>query len=752
MKTHGNRARAPHHHRNHLAFSVALAALTASTPALAQQTAAPENFVDRILVIGSKEDAATIAGSATVLDAADLEQFEYGDIHRILRMVPGVNIQEEDGYGLRPNIGLRGSSVDRSEKITLMEDGVLIAPAPYAAPAAYYFPTAGRMSAVEVRKGSAAVKFGPRSVGGAINLVSTPVPEDFGGQLDARFGSDTFYQVHGHAGATVEGDAGKLGVLLETYQSGSDGFKNLDGGGDTGFEIEDYMAKFRIGTRDDAAVPQTLEIKLGLTDQQSDETYLGLTDADFRDTPFRRYAASQNDRFDSEHKQIQATHHADFGSFDLTTVGYYNKFARDWFKFDQYINTLGQSMSPRNVVADPTAFAADLAIFRGEADSADDAIQLRHNNRTYYSWGVQMIGGVEFTTGKAAHELELSVRYHEDQEDRLQNDENFAMRNGTLVLTSVDPIGSNANRVADAKALAFAAEDRIRWGGWTFTPGVRVEIIDLVRSDFSTGDPARANGPTRIRKNEVTAFVPGLGVTYQVQEGLLLLAGVSRGFSPPTPGSEDQKEEDSINYEFGARYDGGRAFIEAIGFFNDYNNLLGTCTASSGLNDCDIGDVFNGGAVNIMGVELSGGLDFGLGNGIRVPLRFNYTYTDTKFQSTFDSDFFGDVVKGDEVPLVPNHQGLISAGLDAEKWGTTLSMNFVSPMRNVAGAGTIPVADKIESHVVFDLSAFYMLTEKVKLFGSVENLFDTTYAVARRPYGLRPGKPQSFIGGLSVRF
>ncbi|WP_321396158.1 TonB-dependent receptor family protein [Emcibacter sp.] len=705
--------------------------------------------MERIQVIGKSSGREKIPGSALRLGKEDLEVFKYEDILRTLRLVPGVNIQEEDGYGLRPNIGLRGSGVERSAKITLMEDGVLIAPAPYAAPSAYYFPTTARMEAIEVRKGSAAVKFGPRTVGGAINLVSRSIPEEFSGFADGRIGEDGLYTLHGAIGGSGDHVSG----VAEFFHSENDGFKHLPNGADTGFEVTDFMGKLRISSDEEASVPQSLEFKVSKTDGDSNETYLGLTDADFAADPYQRYAASALDNIDTDHQQFQVTHTADFGGVQVVTVAYYNEFERDWFKFQDIRNaTVSSCGSGSYVLANPVECVTELAWLKGEADSAEGAIRIRHNARSYEAKGIQSLVAIPFETGTADHDLEFSVRYHEDFEDRLQYHESFTMIDGQLVYASEDEIGSAGNRLVSANAWAFFAQDTISAGNWTIVPGVRFERIRLNRSDWAAGDADRTGARTDRDETRVDAFIPGIGISYRVNDGLTLTGGLYKGFNPPGAGSADAIEETSLNIELGFVYKTGSFYMESMAFYSDYDNILGTCTASVGCEAGEIGDQFNGGNARILGLELVGGYDIDAGDGWTVPLQFNYTYTDAEFSSSFDSEFWGDVADGDDFPYLSEHQLTLSVGVAHERFSATAQVNYVSESRARAGSGDIPADEKIDGRVVVDLSAHYQLVRNVELFASLHNLLDEVYSVARRPIGLRPGKPRTAVGGVKVSF
>ena len=176
--------------------------------------------IESVTIIGSAEDLRKLPGSGQIVPNEDLLKVMDTDIQKILTAVPGVYMRTEEGYGLRPNISIRGTAIERSGKVTIMEDGVLVAPSPYTSSSAYYFPTTGRIHSVEVLKGPAAVSQGPQTIGGAINLISTPIPNAPSGKFVQELGENGMMRTHTYYGGT----SGNFGALVEVHEHESDGF------------------------------------------------------------------------------------------------------------------------------------------------------------------------------------------------------------------------------------------------------------------------------------------------------------------------------------------------------------------------------------------------------------------------------------------------------------------------------------------------------------------------------------------------
>jgi Fe(3+) dicitrate transport protein len=702
-----------------------------------------------VTIIGSAEAAREVGGSAHFLGPDELEQFEYSDVNRILRAVPGVYLQDEEGFGHRPNIGIRGSGQDRSSRIAILEDGVLSAPAPYAAPAAYYFPTARRMYATEVLKGPASIAVGPRTIGGAVNFLSTPIPEQWGAYGDYFYGSNASHDAHLVAGGSGE----HFGLMVETVQQESDGFKKIDDNDRNttpGFDFNDWLLKGRLNTSPDSAYYQALEFKYGRTRQDAQQSYLGLTDADYAADPYRLYAATQIDQLDTDYRQRQVSYvvEPDAQPWKLNFTRYYNKFVRSWYRVN---NVDGVGLGA--ILADPVLHADRLSWLKGE-DSPDDALRARDNLRRYGSEGWQGRGEYELAAGAAAVNLKAGFRVHEDYEDRFQKEDRWRMEGGNMVLTTAGAAGGQANRVVSADVRSgFVAAD-IDAGPWRISPGLRYEHIELTRKDYSTADPTRAAGPTQIIQGKLTEWIPGIAATYALGERFKLIGGVHEGFNPPAPGS-DADAETSTNWEFGLRYEGARLYAEAIGFITDYDNLVGTVTESTG-GGGTIGDQFEAGEAVVRGIELLGETRlWEFANGWSVPARLAWTWTpDAEFENSFESGFepWGTVESGFRMPYLPEHLGQLRLGLEQERLELYLNLNYQSETRAVAGRGSIPANERTDSAFVADLGAAWQLTRQFSLLARVQNLFDKEYIASRSPNGPRPGIDRWAMVGLQARF
>ncbi len=733
-----------------LAVAVAAAGAT-----LAQAQEASTPFLEEILITGGTERIQRLPGSAHFIDSDALARFAYSDVQRIAREIPGVSIQVEDGYGLRPNISIRGVTSERSSRITLLEDNVLIAPAPYAASSAYYFPTAGRMAGFEVVKGPSAITQGPYTIGGALNMISTPIPQSVQGNLLMEGGEDATYRVHAtYGGFNTDG----LGFLLETHQWQSDGFQSIDrGGNDTGLDVADYTAKLAWAPADSR---HRVELKLQYAEQDSNQSYLGLTDADFAADPWRRYGVSTLDNIHTEHEQaILRYEFAASDNLTLKATAYNNEHARNWYKtegIDLDGSSTADSLSRTgwtDIIGDINAgqgrggYSVDQlqAILDGTLDTPAGSIDVRSNNREYYSRGVQFGLNWTGTTGAMSHTLQAGVRIHRDQEDRLQYDASYQQLDGRMVLNDIGVLGSAGNRVVEAEAVAIHVYDQIEFGNWILTPGLRYEDIQLDRMDYAGGANRVLSGS---RDNDVQVWLPGMGVSYLLDENWTLLAGVHKGFTAPgvSPGVN---EEEAINYEFGFRFNSDKLRAEAIAFLSDYENLLGVCTASSGTG-CDIGDAFNGDAATVKGLELLVSTDLAAATSYSVPFMLTYTWIDGEFDTDIaDTEFFGDVSKGDPIPYIPEHQYRASIGYETMAWGVNLSANYVDEVCVRAACGAYQQTDDT---FTVDLSANYQVNDMLNLYGRVENLTDEADILGRHPYGARPNKARTATVGVRYRF
>lgn len=722
------------------------------------------DFIDEITIVGERRGGEQVPGSAQYVHLSQIEQLGHSDIQRIIRQIPGVSVQVEDGYGLRPNISIRGVATERSGRITLLEDNVLIAPAPYSAPSAYYFPTVGRMGAVEVLKGPAAITQGPYTIGGALNLISTPIPNEAGGRLVLEAGEDATYRAHANYGARL---ANGFGFLIETHQWASDGFQQVDRGGESGLDVADYTVKLSYAP---SGFNHRVELKLQYADQQSDQTYLGLTDQDFASDPYRRYGLSALDNIDTEHKQLIFRYEWDVTeNIGFSTTYYNNVFERDWFKtegidFDgspdaQSFARTSWSNVIRAINRDESLDglgASELrGILDGTADTAPGSIQLRSNAREYFSRGVQLKLDWLLETKQLVHNITFGVRLHEDEEDRLQRNSTYRQLDGTLVLDDFGLLGNAGNRIQEAQAASFYAYDQILLGNWMIAPGIRFESIEQKRIRYETREDQTPNPASRAaenlrdtRKNDTDVWLPGLGVIYTISESLSVFGGIHKGFTAPS-NAPGVREEEAVNYELGVRFAEGELRAEAALFLSDYDNLLGECTASSG-SDCEIGDAFNGDAAAVQGLELLASGNLRPDARIAVPYELAYTYIDSKFDTDIaDTDFFGDVEKGDPIPYIPKNQLNITVGLQADRWGVFLGANYVDAVCTRAACDAF---EKTDDTVIVDLSGRYRLNEDTEVFARVENLTGADDILGRQPYGARPNKDTSASVGLRINF
>ena len=704
--------------------------------------AADEEVVESVTIIGSKDDLKDLAGSGAVVSNEDLQKAMDTDIQKILTAVPGIYMRTEEGYGLRPNISIRGTAIERSAKVTVMEDGVLVAPSPYTSSSAYYFPTTGRIHAVEVLKGPAVVSQGPQTIGGAINLISTPIPEVNSGKFVQEIGQNGMARTHAYYGASQ----GNFGALVEVHEHSSDGFDSIANvGGDTGFDKSDLMIKARYSSGNHSLTFKRVDI-----DENSDQSYVGLTQSSFKSNPRVRYGATAYDEMMNDGEQTSLTYVGDFDNFDVVFTSWQNDYHRDWFKVSDFNNDKehGEQDDINELISAANNGSANAqAILDGELPVE---IEYKHNNRYYTNEGYQFTVSSEI----GIHALTFGYRDMEDSESRIQAHEySDQAADGSLspLYGYVGLSGSN-NRLRESSATSYYLEDTMDFGKLALTVGFRSEEYDQRHRRWGEGAGPNLTAVriTSVRDTfaENDHNTSSFGATYDLSDTTTLVAGFHEGMTPMF--GADPEEAD--NMELGVRYSEGTTNIEAFYFASDYSRLAAECTLVSGAScDADESAVFSGGEAEVSGLEFSGSWMLQGDNGVMYPISVNYTSTDATFKNSSDSDYFGTVAAGDDLPYIPDSQSSIIVGFinDNGLSGNARLVNVGSSC-SLAACGTY---NEIEESSYLDLNLRKALNDSMSVYLIVENTLDSEDLISRAPSeGARSQKPRTMKVGFSYNF
>lgn len=695
--------------------------------------------LEPLKVVGSEEELFKLLGSGAFVGAKEISEGGHTDIGKILAKVPGVYVRDEDGYGNFPNISLRGADGTRSEKLTVMEDGILTAPSPYSAPAAYYSPKPARMSGIEVLKGSSQVRYGPHTTGGVINYLSTEIPDEQKFYSRTTYGTDNTFFNHTWFGDTEETKVGKIGYLLEMHGQISDGFRKVDGSNqDTGFDLVEPMLK--MFWEPNTALKQRIEFKVGYSDMDSSESYTGLTESDLAANPDRRYTATQFDQFTSEHWRTYAKWIAEpSDALRLESALYYNQFSREWDKLDQVNGTaLHQALLNPGLVN----------VLNG---TAPGTIRTTNNLRDHEGYGWQNQANFKFETGEITHDLAAGIRFHYDRQDANRLRSTY-IADGVGNFTLGAPGALTFNGISETFATAVFVEDEIKIGKLTLRPGVRYEWLDM---DFTNSSGTQFSGNENL-------FTAGVGSSYELTDNSTLFSGIYQGVAAPGPESylvTGTENEESLGFELGYRYRKDSFNAEIIGFLTDFSQLISTDAGFGFTNTSQ-----NAGEAQVYGLESIVQYDPGVEHGLAfgLPMYVSATYTVAEFTGGNLVAGGGDGVyagarDGNEIPYIPELKLAAGIGVSGEKWEVRLDASY---MGSTWGSGfnddanlTPSIRDgKIPALLLFDLTADYQVNDNFKLLAGVLNVFDEREIVSRIPEGPRANAPRMIFGGIEVNF
>jgi Fe(3+) dicitrate transport protein len=652
------------------------------------------------------------AGSADALDAIQLQSAHVTSTTEALRKLPGLHVRDEEGFGIRPNIGVRGLNPTRSTKVLLLEDGAPASYAPYGDNASYYHAPIERYERIEVLKGAEMLRFGPQSIGAVINYLTpdpTTQPRAYaslsGGNADFWHGQTRF------AGA---------GFLFDLSQKQGEGAR-----ANTNLKQQDVNLKWQSQLSEN----QGLSLKLSHLREDSQVSYSGITDAELANFG-AQYNPFKNDRFDMRRSGVQLGHRFNMvDSIRLETNVYGAYFDRNWWR---------QASTTTDSQCGAAFRDARLA---GIAVNVDSCASVQGRLRRYQTRGIES----KLFWDNALGQTEIGLRVHREAQDRLQI-------NGTSPLARTGVIGESNLRYARAKS-AFISQ-RMSYGALSIFPIVRLETADFKRLNALNA---------RQGSESISKVLPGLGLNYRLGDRSEAFFSAHRGFAPPrvedlidgNGGTVNVEAEDSRQLELGYRQSfgsGGQFAVTA--FRSDYRNQIAVGSIAGG------GVPLAQGQALYQGLELSALKFFNLEHS-RTYLESALTYLPeanqrTAFRSVATQTTIPGSANGLRLPYAPKTLGTLRLGWLVNSWDLAIEASHIGAQYADFANLALPTGNgqfgRIGGNTQFNANINWQPKgQAFEVFIAVKNLTDKLY-IADRTRGLLFGQDRRVQFGISSSF
>ncbi|MFD2526615.1 TonB-dependent receptor family protein [Flavihumibacter stibioxidans] len=707
-----------------------------------EDTGAFRQDMPQVLVVGYKDKLLSkVPGSVSVLRFKDIRQMAPVSGNDVMKRVPGLNVVDEEGAGLRINIGVRGLDPDRSRNLLMLEDGVPVALNPYGEPEMYFTPVIDKVRNIEVLKGSGQVMFGPQTIGGVVNLITADPPEKEKTELRIKGGQGGFFSGYASYGNTV----GNVGFIVSVLR------KQADNIGPTWFRINDVSAKVRVKLSEKGSVG----MKLGFYDEISNSTYVGLTQTmwDQGGTDYARIAP--HDRLPVRRYNFSVTHQYKFTErASLQTTAFAYTTTRNWQRQNFSSNPAATNQTGE-VWGDPSVPGG--ALFMQNSNG--------HRNRQFEVAGVEPRLVVKGMIAGKENKLQTGVRFLYEKAN-----EQF------IVGKKADATAGDLrdNEVRSGNALSAYLQDELNLTErLTINAGVRMEHFDyarrILRGRFSVNGTTVVADTNVVAKDKVFGIIPGAGFSYLLHDDITIFGGVHKGFAPPrtkdaitsTGMAIQLDEESSWNYELGMRYNNNEWVSGELTFFAmSFGNQIIPVSQSSGNSNAT--GLANGGRTLHKGLEGALQLDLGKAFGWEHSLTVgnNFTFVDSRYVEDRFIESGSDKVnvRDNKLPYAPSFIWNGSIGFEAKKgWGLRMLGNYVTEQYSDELNTELPTANgrigKIDARFLFDASVWYQFPSRnITLSVCAKNLGDNRYIASRRPEGIKVGLPAFVTAGIDIVF